>query len=88
MLLGLVSMHVGGPVVSLATKEHPCVTRLLNQFALCKAGDSFECSTITVHDAFASARHRDSGNQGLSFMCTVGEVSGGKLWAWPQASRC
>ena len=80
MSLGLVSMHVGGPVLSLATKEYPCITRLLNQYALSKAGDFFEWSTITINDAFASARHRDSGNQGISFICTVGEFSGGKLW--------
>ena len=83
MSLGLVSRHTGGSLVSLATEEFPSITLLLNRYADFVAGEEFVWSTITINDAFASARHRDSGNQGPSYIAAFGEYSGGKLWTWP-----
>ena len=69
--------------MSSMAKGYPALTKVLNLYARSKCSNDFEWTTITVNDGFASARHRDSGNAGLSFIKTVGDYEGGDLFAWP-----
>ena len=81
--LGVVAQHTGQVCLSSWAKEFPSLTKLLNAYARMHCRDDFEWSTITVNDGFASARHRDSGNEGHSFIKSVGDYEGGSLYVWP-----
>ena len=81
--LGVISQHTGEVMTSSMTKSHPALTRVLNLYAQSVCSKDFKWTTITVNDGFASSRHRDSGNAGLSFIKTVGDYHGGSLFTWP-----
>ena len=84
MSLGLVAQHTGEKQVSVSTREFPNISRLLNQYAEENLDRSFLWTTVTLNDDFASARHRDGGNSGLSYILSVGDHQAGRLWVWPR----
>ena len=85
--LGVVSQHTGEVCISNWAKEASSLTKLLNEYARKHFREDFHWSTITVNDGFASARHRDSGNAGISYIKSVGCYTGGSLYAWPNDDR-
>ena len=87
MSLGLVAQHTGETLLSSATANYPKVTEVLNMFMMDRCDADFAWTTITVNDGFASARHRDSGNEGPSLIQAVGNFAGGELMVWQEGSN-
>ena len=87
MSMGLVKQHTGQLTISGNTKEYEGIVQLVNEYARTVVDEGFTWTTMTVNDEFASKRHRDSGNSGPSFILSVGNYTGGRLYAWPNDDR-
>jgi hypothetical protein len=87
MCLGMVNAFTGGLTVSLASRRAREVSKLATAFVkatLPKGSKDFKFSSIQINYNYAAKRHVDGNNMGPSFICSLGEHTGGKLWTEDQ----
>jgi hypothetical protein len=86
MCLGLVNVLGGvGMQVSAISKFCPQMTILVARYARSSIKNgpddsAFPFSSVQVNHNYAAKRHVDGNNIGPSYICSVGEHAGGKLW--------
>merc|ERR1719277_2072190 len=78
MLFGLYS-YGGTMGVSLASRRHPWLTRLLVG-ALRAESPDFPFTSIQLNYNYASRPHVDKNNLGTSYIVALGAHSGGDVW--------
>mmetsp|Transcript_25863 Transcript_25863/g.83755 ORF Transcript_25863/g.83755 Transcript_25863/m.83755 type:complete len:540 (+) Transcript_25863:126-1745(+) len=83
--LGLVNVLGGiGLAVSKVSTQSPELTKLVAEFVRKTVprtnGEPFPFSSIQVNFCYAAKKHVDGNNIGPSYICSLGEHTGGKLW--------
>mmetsp|Transcript_27023 Transcript_27023/g.81031 ORF Transcript_27023/g.81031 Transcript_27023/m.81031 type:complete len:565 (+) Transcript_27023:80-1774(+) len=78
--IGLVSARAHGVVASDFARRRPCLTRELVRFGRAHLPKNFKFTSIQLNHNFASALHVDDYNAGPSWICGLGNYSGGALW--------
>jgi hypothetical protein len=81
LVLGLSPNRSGGCAIAQASKSCPELTRILTRWVKATLKDTaFRFGSIQVNYNYAARKHIDSNNLGPSYITSLGDHTGGKLW--------